>query len=174
MNTQNESKLIQVSEDIFPAEAWKMISKNKGTDEMIIIDVSTPKEYEDLHIEGAINVSLLSWFFKARLDVMDRDKTYIVYCKVGARSKVAKKLMKVLGFRTVYNIAGGTLLWEEEALPFAVGTSGINKLTLCPFFIFILISKKIRNVLAKFFIILTDFFVKIIPLIWKQSQNRVC
>ena len=75
MNTQNESKLIQVSEDIFPAEAWKLISKNKGTDEMIIIDVSTPKEYGDLHLEGAINVSLLSWFFKTRLDVMDRDKT---------------------------------------------------------------------------------------------------
>ena len=151
MNTQNESTLIQVSEDIFPAEAWQLISKDKGTDNIIIIDVSTSKEYEDLHLEGAINVSLLSWFFKARLDVMDRDKTYIVYCKVGARSKVAKKMMRVLGFQTVYNIVGGTLLWEEEALPFAVGTSGINKLTLCPFFIFILISKKVRNVFAKIF-----------------------
>jgi rhodanese-related sulfurtransferase len=151
MNTQNESKFIQISRDIFPDEAWKLISKNRGTDDMVIIDVSTPEEYEDLHLEGAINVSLLSWFFKARIDVMDRDKTYIIYCKVGARSKVAKKLMKVLGFQTVYNVVGGTLLWEEEELPFAVGTSGTNKLTLCPFFIFILISKKIRNVLAKIF-----------------------
>ncbi len=28
-------------------------------------------------------------FFKARLDIMDREKTYVIYCKVGVRSKVA-------------------------------------------------------------------------------------
>lgn len=151
MSNQNKSNSIQVSEDIFPAEAWELISKNRATGKLVIIDVSTPKEYEDLHLEGAINVSLLSWFFKARLDFMDRSKTYIVYCKVGARSKGAKKLMKQLGFQGVYNIVGGTLLWEEEGLPFAFGTSGTNKLTLCPFFIFILIAKEARNVLVKIF-----------------------
>ena len=142
MHTQKENNSTKVSEDIFPAEAWENHFNNKP----IVIDVSTSKEYEDLHLQGAINVSILSWFFKARLDVMDRNKTYIVYCKVGARSKVAKKIMASLGFRNVYNIVGGTLLWEEEGLPFATGTSGINKLTLCPFYIFILVSKKVKNI----------------------------
>ena len=64
---------------------------------------------------------------------------------------IAMKIMKALGFQTVYNIVGGTLLWEEEGLPFAVGTSGVNKLTLCPFFIFILISRKARNIFDKIF-----------------------
>ena len=146
MHTQKERNSIRVSEDIFPAEAWKLISKNREKDKPIIIDVSTPREYEDLHLEGAINVSILSWFFKARLDIMDRNKTYIVYCKVGARSKAAKKLMELLGFQNIYNIVGGTLLWEEEGLPFATGTSGINKFALCPFYIFILLSKKVRKI----------------------------
>ena len=146
MHTQKEKNSITVSEDIFPAEAWKLISKNRGKDNLIIIDVSTPKEYKDLHLEGAINVSILSWFFKARLDTMDRKMTYIVYCKVGARSKAAKKIMELLGFQNIYNVIGGTLLWEEEGLPFATGTSGINKFALCPFYIFILISKKVRNI----------------------------
>jgi len=137
----------QLSIDIFPSEAWELISKNREGDELVIIDVSTPKEYEDLHLEGAINVNLISRFFRTRLDIMDKYKTYLVYCKVGGRSKIAQKLMQQLGFRTVYNIVGGTLLWEEEGLPFASGTKGVNKFSFCPFFISIVIFKKIKIVI---------------------------
>ena len=105
---------VQLSKNIFPAEAWDLISNYKEGDDLVIIDVSTPQEYEDLHLEGAININILSRFFKTRLDVMDRSRTYVVYCKMGGRSKIAQKLMQQLGFRTVYNIVSGTLLWEEE------------------------------------------------------------
>ena len=110
---------VQLSQDIFPAEAWELITKNRDGDDLVIIDVSTPQEYKDLHLEGAVNVNLLSRFFKTRLDVMNKSKTYVVYCKVGGRSKIAQKLMQQFGFRIVYNVVGGTLLWEEEGLPFA-------------------------------------------------------
>jgi len=138
---------IQLSKDIFPLEAWELISKNKKGDDLIIIDLSTPQEYEDLHLEGAINVNLFSRFFKTRLDVMDKSRTYVIYCKMGGRSKIAKKLMQRLGFRKVYNIVGGTLLWKEEELPFASGTEGVNKFSFCPFSISIITFKKIKKVL---------------------------
>ena len=144
----------QLSEDIFPAKAWKMISNSGMDDDVVIIDVSTPQEYRDLHLQGAINVNLLSRFFRSRLEIMDKDKTYVVYCKVGGRSKIAQKLMRQLGFRTVYNIVGGTLLWEEEGLPFAPETDGVNRLSFCPFFITVIAVKKIKkvfqNALARF------------------------
>ncbi len=82
---------VQLSKDIFPTEAWELISKNRKNDDLVIIDVNTLQEYKDLHLEGAINVNLLSRFFKIRLDVMNKNKTYIVYCKVGGRSKIAQK-----------------------------------------------------------------------------------
>jgi rhodanese-related sulfurtransferase len=138
---------VQLSKDIFPSEAWELISKNRKGDDLVIIDVSTPQEYKDLHLEGAINMNLISRFFKTRLDVMNKSRTYVVYCKVGGRSKIAQKLMQQLGFRTVYNIVGGTLLWEEEGLPFASGTEGVNKFSFCPFFISIVTFKKIKKVL---------------------------
>ena len=138
---------VQLSKDIFPAEAWDLISNYREGDDLIIIDVSTPQEFKNLHLEGAINVNLLSRFFKARLDVMDKSRTYVVYCKVGGRSIIAQKLMHQLGFRTVYNIIGGTLLWEEEGLPFASGTEGVNKFSFCPFFISIITFKKIKKVM---------------------------
>ena len=139
----------QVSMDIFPGAAWELMSKDKEGDELIIIDVSTPKEFKSLHLEGAINVNLISRFFRKRLDIMDRDKIYMVYCKVGGRSKIAQKMMLKMGFRTVYNIVGGTLLWEEEELPFASGTDGVNKFTFCPFFMSIVTFKKIKKIFFK-------------------------
>ncbi|MBW1862405.1 MAG: rhodanese-like domain-containing protein [Deltaproteobacteria bacterium] len=147
---------VQVSEDIFPREAWELISKNRERDDLVIIDVSTPREFKDLHLEGAIDVNLLSRFFKARLEVMDKDGTYVIYCKVGGRSKIAQKLMKQFGFQAVYNVIGGTLLWEEEGLPFASGTDGVNKFSFCPFFISIITFKKIKKVLHSAF----SYFVK--------------
>lgn len=140
---------IQLSKDIFPSEAWELISKNKKGDDLVIIDVSMPREYEDLHLEGAINVNLFSRFFKTRLDVMDKSRTYVIYCKMGGRSKIAKKLMLRLGFRKVYNIVGGTLLWKEEKLLFASGTEGVNKFLFCPFSISIMTFKKIKKILYK-------------------------
>jgi len=77
---------IQVSKSVFPAEAWELISTS-GENELVILDVSTPLEYRGLHLQGAINVSLFSRFFKARLATMDKDKTYVVYCKVGGKKQ---------------------------------------------------------------------------------------
>lgn len=53
--------------------------------------------------------------------------------------------MKQFGFQNVYNITGGTLLWEEERLPFASGTEGVNRFSFCPFFISIVVFKKIKK-----------------------------
>jgi len=149
MHTSVKSAEVKSSKDIFPAEAWKLILENKKDDDLVLIDVSTPQEYENLHLEGAINVNLLSRFFKTRLDVMDKSKTYVIYCKMGGRSKIAKKLMERLGFQTVYNIVGGTLLWKEEGLPFVSETEGIKKFSFCPFFISIVAFKKIKKILHK-------------------------
>ena len=137
----------QMSKDIFPLEAWEMISKNRNGDGPVIIDVSTPREYKNLHLKGAVNVSLLSRSFKSRLDAMDKGRTYMVYCKLGGRSKIAQKVMHQSGFRSVYNIVGGTLLWKEEELPFASETEGVNNFSFCPFSILIAFFKKIKKVL---------------------------
>ncbi len=90
MHDSAKATKVQVSKDIFPAEAWELISKNRESDDLVIIDVSTPQEYEDLHLEGVINMNLLSKFFKTRLDVMDKSRTYLVYCKVGGEVKLPK------------------------------------------------------------------------------------
>ncbi len=41
---------VKSSEEIFPVEAWELVSKNRKGDDLVVIDVSTPREYEDLHL----------------------------------------------------------------------------------------------------------------------------
>ena len=74
MSTSVKTKT-QASKDIYPDKAWELISNNRDLNDLVIMDVSTPHEYEDLHLEGAINVNLISKFFKTRLEVMDKNKT---------------------------------------------------------------------------------------------------
>jgi rhodanese-related sulfurtransferase len=135
----------QTSRDIFPNEAWELISKNRNGDGPIVIDVSTPIEYRQRHIGEAINVNLFSKSFKARFHGMDKNATYIVYCKLGGRSKVAQKLMQRFGFQNVYSIIGGTLLWKEKGLPFAPGFDGTGRFSFCPFSILIATFRKMKK-----------------------------
>lgn len=119
MNTKVKVANLQETRDIFPLEAREIISGEKGREDIVVLDVCTRKEFETSPLEGAVHINYFSKLFKSRLDILDRDKTYLVYCRMGGRSKLAQKAMVKLGFKRVYNIVGGTHLWEEEGLPFA-------------------------------------------------------
>jgi len=146
-DTKRENIGTQISEDIFPADGYKVISGRKNDGNLVILDVCTPKEFAKVHIENAINFNFFSRGFKDQLNALDKDKAYFVYCAVGGRSKMVQKQMKKLGFREVYNIVGGTLLWEEEKLPFASGLEGPSRFALCPVFLSITLVKKLKQLL---------------------------
>ena len=68
--------------------------------EYIIIDVRTEEEYQDLHIEDAINIT----YDEIDEDIdLDKDKIIFVYCKSGGRSEIAFKTLTDLGY-TVYDL----------------------------------------------------------------------
>lgn len=144
MITREQTIGTQVFKNVFPLDAKEII--DSGGEDVVVIDVCKPNEYETAHIKDAINIDYFSQLFKARLDTLDRDRTYVVYCRMGARSALALKAMKKLGFRKVYNIIGGTLLWEEEGLPFATGR-GPSKWVACPFSITLIAGLKAKRAL---------------------------
>ncbi len=121
----------KISWNLFPGEAQALIVENENRDDFVIIDVCPPQEFKDRHIENAINIDFFSKSFKLRIATLSKEKTYLVYCKVGGRSKLTQRSMRKLGFNKVYNLIGGTLLWEEEDLPFAPGGSP-HRFVFCP------------------------------------------
>jgi len=85
-------------------EGKKYIGEHKeGT--YTILDVRQPWEYEEDHVPGAKLIPLGD--LKDSLDELDKGKPTLVYCAVGGRSRVAAQLMSGMGFKEVYNLAGG-------------------------------------------------------------------
>lgn len=81
----------------------------------IVLDVRTEAEYDEGNIPNAINIDIhQGQGFIYKLEELDKSKTYYVYCRSGARSGQACKIMDELGFEKAYNLVGGILDWEGE------------------------------------------------------------
>ena len=78
--------------------------KNK---KVFLIDVRSNQEYEEGHLNGAINISLYNIEKEIENIVKDKDELIILYCSSGSRSKEAKKILEELGYHEVYNLKGG-------------------------------------------------------------------
>jgi len=76
----------------------------------LVIDVRTPDEYANRHVDGAINISFNAPDFRERILSFPKDQEYIVYCNAGGRAGRAKTQMKALGFTDVtsYGIMGAS------------------------------------------------------------------
>jgi rhodanese-related sulfurtransferase len=103
--------------DINPQDAFKLIKDNIDNPNFVLLDVRTPGEFSESHIEGAILINYQSSDFKNKLQELDKTKTYLVYCRSGMRSAGSASTMKSLGFQDVYNMVGGIMEWERWGLP---------------------------------------------------------
>ena len=90
-------------------------AKKKLKKEIIVLDVRTGEEYKSGHIEGAVNYDVLdSTIFLTQIEKLDKDKTYLVYCRSGKRSADAASIMDQKGFSNVFNMKGGILAWQKK------------------------------------------------------------
>lgn len=90
------------------AQFEQAISENTVT----LIDVRTPEEYQSGHIKSAQNANIQSSDFKAQMKRFDREKPVYIYCRSGARSAKAGKILEEMGFKEVYDLKGGVLAWR--------------------------------------------------------------
>ncbi len=100
---------------VSPEEFNKTLKGKHG----VILDVRTPGEFKKGHIEGAINIDFLDDSFTARIDSLDKNKEYEVYCYSGGRSGEATELMQKKGFKKLLDLEGGYSKWQAAGLPVA-------------------------------------------------------
>ena len=86
-------------------ENAKMILKNDKN--VILIDVRSPQEYREQHLEGSINIPLYDIENNISKKVSSKENAIIVYCQSGARSRKAVEILKSEGYNNIYNIDGG-------------------------------------------------------------------
>ena len=113
--TESETKP-QVIKNITVEEAHAIIENNENSNNVVIIDVRKPEEFNQEHIQDATNIDFYSDNFKDELNKLDKTKTYVIHCRSGSRSAQALEMMKQLGFREAYNM-GGIIQWKENGFP---------------------------------------------------------
>ncbi|MEI0492475.1 rhodanese-like domain-containing protein [Brachyspira intermedia] len=82
-------------------KALDLMSKSTN---LVLLDVRTPEEYMGGSAPNSINIDVLNTDFKSKIDLLDKNKEYIVYCRSGNRSAIASSIMATNGFLHVYNL----------------------------------------------------------------------
>lgn len=85
--------------------------------EVVVIDVRTPEEFAEGHIEGATLIDINSPTFGDAIDALDRDANYLVYCRSDNRSGQAVAIMQQVGFERLWDMDGGVVAWSAEGRP---------------------------------------------------------
>ena len=89
--------------DISAEEFKEKLEEERG----VVIDVRSQMEYSQGHLKKSDQqIDFNSGEFHDKVDSLDKDKTYYLYCRSGNRSGQAARLMKSKGFENVYNIGG--------------------------------------------------------------------
>ena len=71
---------------------------------LILLDVRTAEEYSSGYIPNSINIDVLSFDFKSKIELLDKNKEYLIYCRSGNRSTIASSIMATNGFIKIYNL----------------------------------------------------------------------
>jgi len=81
----------------------------------IILDVRSPEEFSEGYIANATNLNIYDAnTFMSKIQSYNKENSYYLYCKSGARSAQACQIMSQLGFNNVYNLLGGITNWKGE------------------------------------------------------------
>lgn len=84
----------------------ELAAQARETPGSIMIDVRTPDEYRDGHIEGAVSIPLVSIPATAAKRLPDKDAPIYAYCLSGARSSQACRELERQGYTNVVNMGG--------------------------------------------------------------------
>jgi hydroxyacylglutathione hydrolase/adenylyltransferase/sulfurtransferase len=102
--------MIAPASDYSPREVADLLA----SDEVHLIDVREPDEYEAGRIAGSSLVPLTD--LAERAQKLDRDQPIVFYCRSGSRSAMAAAAFREAGFEA-HNMSGGLIAWEASGLP---------------------------------------------------------
>lgn len=82
--------------------------------DVVVLDVRTDSEFNQSHIQNSINIDVLADNFYMKVSMLDKSKSYAIYCRSGKRSLDACEVLSDLGITSLFNLSGGILDWIES------------------------------------------------------------
>ncbi|HEX9541408.1 MAG TPA: adenylyltransferase/sulfurtransferase MoeZ [Streptosporangiaceae bacterium] len=112
-----------VSEEAQQAAAGSTISARQlkgmldGDDNIFLVDVREPNEYEIVSIPGSVLIPKGEFLSGAALERLPQDRRIVLHCKSGARSAECLAIVKDAGFADAVHVGGGVLAWVSQVDP---------------------------------------------------------
>ncbi len=97
--------------------ATELKSMIDNGDDIFLVDVREPNEYEIVSIPGATLIPKDQFLTGAALERLPQDKRIVLHCKSGARSAEALAVVKNAGFADAVHVGGGVLAWVNQVDP---------------------------------------------------------
>ena len=101
-------------QDVSARTAAALIQENQSNPDFIILDIRTPREFKGGHIAGAHNIDFYAQSFAEEFRSLDREKTYLIYCRSGNRSGQLMRAVEKMRFKQVYHMRSGLVDWVGQ------------------------------------------------------------
>lgn len=110
LSCNTSTKNNEVIELLTPTE-FKMQSQSAT-----LVDIRTPQEFQQGHIENAINIDFYNRNFLSNFKQFNKNEPLFIYCRSGNRTSQAASKLAEMGFRKVYDLKNGINNWKKENL----------------------------------------------------------
>jgi len=107
---------------VSPQQAALIIAEEGDNESFVLLDIRTDGEIEEAHIPGAVSLDFYSPTFRDDLARLDRELTYLIYCRTGNRTGQTYRVMQDLGFEKSYDMDGGITDWIALGYPVCRGS----------------------------------------------------
>ncbi|MDB3990819.1 rhodanese-like domain-containing protein [Gammaproteobacteria bacterium] len=109
--------ILLMSFDALSAELWSVAQLQKAISKSdhkpVLLDVRTQSEYNDGHIQDAINIPHDQILKEPQLVSAYKDSQMVVFCRSGVRAGKVIEMLEGLGFKKIIDIDGDMLAWNE-------------------------------------------------------------
>ena len=112
---------------------WDLEERIKSNPDILLVDITEPREYSTLHIPNAINIprgileAASDWGYEDTVPVLAaaRDREVILICRSGNRSALATFNLQLMGFNKIASLKTGLRGWFDYELPLHDGNGKI-------------------------------------------------
>ncbi len=107
-------ELVSSTHFIDPQKASEILSKQH--DEYIFVDIRNPREFDNFHIEGAVNVPMQQILDDQFISFLKNDKTKVLYSNESIEADQIRLLLTQFGYSNLFVLQGGANYWKENMI----------------------------------------------------------
>lgn len=108
------SSQMELPQEVILLASAKQFKEKTHGKEVQLIDIRTPKEYNDGHLLKAKNINFNDGDFLSKMNTLNKENPIYIYCRSGGRSGRAAKKLKEQGFKNIVDLDGGIMSWKSN------------------------------------------------------------